>query len=401
MNGACKVWNRVIVHTASAMLLAANLPISLWGQESLCAIYLLNRSPTKGLHLRCTPYEVLHGQKPYIGHICTWGCRAYAHIPKELRKKWDSHSRECLLMGFYDSENLFQLYDIAANSIIKVRDVIFFEDILGHDKFQQGCGRKLQPGMVITETQSPLGTTANADTVDIVTPDPTNDASIRNSLAVLVHSNEMAYLAFSATLPPPVAPTPLILNLKIAKSYKSAMQSPQASEWKKARDAEFEALQHNNTWSLVPRIPNMVVIQHKWVFDIKVQSSLNGPPIIDCFKARLVAHGDSQIHGINYDEVYAPVVRFVSLRIVLHVAAMLDLDIEQGDFCNVFLNGTLSDSDNIFMSQPEGYVLDPDLVCHLHKSLYGLKQGARQWYACLHECLTSFGMQHISSDQAI
>ena len=263
MNGACEVWNRVIVHTASAMLLAANLPISLWGQESLCAIYLLNRSPTKGLHLRCTSYEVLHGQKPYIGHIRTWGCRAYAHIPQELRKKWDSHSCECLLMGFYDSENLFQLYDIAANSIIKVHDVIFFEDILGHGKFQHGCGRKLQPGMVITETQSPLGTTANADTVDIVTPDPTNDASIRNSLAVLVHSNEMAYLAFSATLPPPVAPSPLILNFNIPKSYKSAMQSPQASEWKKACDAEFEALQHNNTWSLVPRIPNMVVIQHK------------------------------------------------------------------------------------------------------------------------------------------
>ena len=80
---------------------------------------------------------------------------------------------------------------------------------------------------------------------------------------------------------------------------------------------------------------------------------------------------------------------------------MLDLDIEQGDFCNAFLNDTLSDSDNIFMSQPEGHVLDPDLVCYLHKSLYGLKQGARQWYACLHQCLTSFGMQRISTDQAI
>ena len=113
MNGGCEVWNRVIVHAASAMLLAANLPLSFWGQAALCATYLLNRSPTKGL--RTTPYEALHGQKPYIGHIRTWGCRAYAHIPKDLRMKWDSYSREYLLMGFYESENVFKLYDIHAN----------------------------------------------------------------------------------------------------------------------------------------------------------------------------------------------------------------------------------------------------------------------------------------------
>ena len=139
MNGNAEIWNKVIVQTVSAMLHTTNLDIVFWGQASLAATYLINRSPTKGLALQKTPYEALYRVKPYLGHIRIWGCRAYAHIPKESqkRKKWDLHTRECLLMGFYDSENMFKLYNIAANGIIKCRDVIFFEEVLGHSKFQR------------------------------------------------------------------------------------------------------------------------------------------------------------------------------------------------------------------------------------------------------------------------
>ena len=70
MNGVCEVWNRVIVQFMSAMLLATDLSLAFWGQACLCAIYLSNRSPTKGLK-NYTPYEALHGRKPYIGHIRT------------------------------------------------------------------------------------------------------------------------------------------------------------------------------------------------------------------------------------------------------------------------------------------------------------------------------------------
>lgn len=110
------------------------------------------------------------------------------------------------------------------------------------------------------------------------------------------------------------------------------------------------------------------------MFDVKVTKEV--PPTIERFKARLVARGDSQTRGINFDEVYAPVVRFVSLRIILHLAAMLDLEIEQGDFCNAFLNGVLQDV-KIYMTQPEGYKEEGEAVCLLKKLLYGLKQAAR------------------------
>jgi hypothetical protein len=98
------------------------------------------------------------------------------------------------------------------------------------------------------------------------------------------------------------------------------------------------------------------------------------------FKARLVAKGYSQRHGINYDEVFSPVVRHTSIRAVLALVAYQDLELEQLDVKTAFLHGNLEEE--IFMEQPEGFKQPgtENLVCRLKKSLYGLKQSPRQWY---------------------
>ena len=248
--------------------------------------------------------------------------------------------------------------------------------------------------------------------VEFVEPDADHEANLVAHWTKLMSINDVSTM-FPVSLPynfasystPALAPpstSPLIFDFKIPRGYKDAMRSKHAQHWQLACNAEFDALQTNNTWVLVKQLPDMCIVQNKWVFDVKVLLSLDpaSVPRVDRFKARLVARGDSQVYGINYDEVYAPVVRFVSLRIILHLAAIYDLDVDQGDFCNAFLNGKLAEKD-IYMTQPEGYVSDPTLVCHLQKSLYGLKQSARQWYACLHDCVSSFGMVRTSSDQAI
>lgn len=145
------------------------------------------------------------------------------------------------------------------------------------------------------------------------------------------------------------------------------------------------------------------------MFDVKLKGELtreqNPYQVINRFKARVVARGDSQVEGMNFNKVYAPVVRFASLRIIVHLAALYNFELEQGDFWNAFLNGVLEDIE-IYMTQPEGYVLFNDetnrpIVCLLKKSLYGLQQAARIWYACLHDTLVGFGMKRITHDQAI
>jgi len=70
-----------------------------------------------------TPHEMWFKEKPHLGHIRVWGCRAWAAVPKERRKKFDSKARECTLIGFYDTENLYQLWDVEAKELIKRRDI--------------------------------------------------------------------------------------------------------------------------------------------------------------------------------------------------------------------------------------------------------------------------------------
>ena len=94
-------------------------------------MYLLNRSSHSGLE-DCTPHEMWFKQKPHVGHIRIWGYRACSAVLKEQRKKFDIKTRECILVGFYDTENLYQLWDIEAKELIKRRDVIFHEHIMGH-----------------------------------------------------------------------------------------------------------------------------------------------------------------------------------------------------------------------------------------------------------------------------
>ena len=87
--------NRTIVEKASALLFDSNLPTSFWGYAVQCAVYLMNRSPHNQLiKQRKTPYELWTGRKPDLSHLRVFGTRAFVHVPKEKRKKFDPKSKE-------------------------------------------------------------------------------------------------------------------------------------------------------------------------------------------------------------------------------------------------------------------------------------------------------------------
>lgn len=131
MNGIAERAIGVICTRASAMLCASELPITFWPEATACATFVINRSPTKGLR-NSTPYEQWFGRKPCIGFLRIFGCRASARVPQEKRRKFDDAAFKCLHMGYYESENLYQVWDVAKGKMVKVRDVKFFEDVLGH-----------------------------------------------------------------------------------------------------------------------------------------------------------------------------------------------------------------------------------------------------------------------------
>lgn len=153
-------------------------------------------------------------------------------------------------------------------------------------------------------------------------------------------------------------------------TLQEAMSSSDASQWMAAMQEEMEALHKNKTWELVPLPQGRKAIGNKWVFKIK----RNSDDQVERFRARLVVKGYAQKEGIDFNEIFSPVVRLTTVRVVLAMCATFDLHLEQLDVKTTFLHGDLEEE--IYMLQPEGFEEKGkrNLVCRLNKSLYGLSR---------------------------
>ncbi len=111
------------------------------------------------------------------------------------------------------------------------------------------------------------------------------------------------------------------------------------------------------------------------------------------YLARLVARGFTQEHGIDYTETFAPTVKFSTIRVILVFTAYHDWEVEQLDVVTAFLSTELKEK--VYMRQPEGFRECGDygneLVCELHRAIYGLKQSPRYWYQTITAWLLDFG----------
>ncbi len=173
------------------------------------------------------------------------------------------------------------------------------------------------------------------------------------------------------------------------------MHSEDASKWEAAMQEEYASLMTNGTWELVPLLKDRKSVGCKWVFRTKKDASGH----IVRHKAKLVAKGYSQVEGVDFNETFAPVAKFTTIRCMLAIGSAMDLEIHQMDVKTAFLNGELKE--DIYMDQLQGFVQDgkEDLVCKLKKSLYGLKQSPRAWYQRInmfftHECFSRSQADH-------
>jgi hypothetical protein len=128
----------------------------------------------------------------------------------------------------------------------------------------------------------------------------------------------------------------------------------------------MDALVRNGTWRRVKRDKAMRVLPRKWVLKIKSDGR---------FKARWVVCGHRQREGIDYTDVYASVVKSMSIRVLLTLTAIHDLEAHQLDVLNAFLNADLKEI--IYMELPHGYKED-GYITLLLKTLYGLRQSPRE-----------------------
>ena len=175
--------------------------------------------------------------------------------------------------------------------------------------------------------------------------------------------------------------------------FHEAVKDP---KWREAMSKEIEALELNNTWTLAELPVNKRPINCKWVYKVKYNSDGS----VERYKARLVIRGDQQIEGFDYGETFAPVAKMTSVRCFIAVAATKGWDLHQMDVHNAFLHGDLDEE--VYMTLPPGYRASyHNQVCRLRKSLHGLKQAPRQWFAKLSSKLMDYGFIRSYADYSL
>jgi len=170
------------------------------------------------------------------------------------------------------------------------------------------------------------------------------------------------------------------------------MPSNSQKEWRAACREELESLRKRKVYELVDPPKGRKIIKNRWVFDLKSDGRK---------KARLVAKGFSQVEGIDYDEIFSPVVRFETVQMMLALAALKDWHISGLDVKTAFLYGELDEE--LYMEQPEGFKL-PGLeykVMRLKRAIYGLKQAALAWWRALDKSMATLGCTRLLSDSGI
>jgi hypothetical protein len=166
----------------------------------------------------------------------------------------------------------------------------------------------------------------------------------------------------------------MLISTEDPVTFEEAVKS---EKWRTAMDTEIKAIEKNNTWELTVLPAEAKPIGVKWVFKTK----LNEEGKVDKHKARLVAKGYSQRQGIDYNEVFAPVARWDTIRTILALAAHKGWYVYQLDVKSAFLHGELAEA--IFVEQPQGFEKQGEehKVYRLKRALYGLKQAPRAWYS--------------------
>ena len=126
-NGRVERKHQHILNVARALMFQGDLPITLWGECVLGAVYLINRTPTHILENK-TPYEILFNKEPNYEELRVFGCLCFAHDQKAKGDKFAPRSRKCVFVDYPNATKGWKLYDVATGEIFVSRDVLFYEN---------------------------------------------------------------------------------------------------------------------------------------------------------------------------------------------------------------------------------------------------------------------------------
>ncbi|KAI3790253.1 hypothetical protein L2E82_03169 [Cichorium intybus] len=341
-------------------------------QAASTACYLINMSPSIPLDKK-TPIEVWSGSPANYSDLRIFGCPAYAHVDNG---KLEPRETKCIFLGYKSGVKGYKLW---CPETKKVEQSVNSEHTLEKENSIDQNPSVEQESSTPTPTHQPQRS--------IATDRPRRD--IHPPKRLIEEANIVAYVLNVAEE---------IEGIKEPSTYTEAITSEHCNKWITAMHDEMESLEKNGTWELVKLPKEKKPVRCKWIFKRKEGITPNEEAR---FKAKLVAKGYSQIPGIDFTDVFTPVVKHSSIRTLLSIVAMHNYELEQLDVKTAFLHGELEE--DIYMEQPEGFIIPgkENLVCRLKKSLYGLKQSPRQWYKRFDSFMLSHNFKRSDYDSCV
>ena len=385
---------------------------------------MINRTPSAYIEFKI-PEEVWSGVKVEYSHLKRFGCVAYVH---SVQDKMSPRALKGIFMGYPQGTKGYRLWLIEEGKSTISRNVVFNEKMLYKEYKGKGVASDAKAKKVTFKadliqgptrknyifevgSSSESGNTSeggvtssqrrNSDSEESEEESEGQEESLDGYLLARDHVRRQTkpsamfesgdFVAYALT-----CADDIVTNEP--KSLAEAKRSKDWDKWNASMKEEKASLDKNHTWDIVDRPLRQRVIGCKWIHKLK-----KGIPGVEDprYKSRLVAKGFTQVEGVDYNEIFAPVVKHVSIRIILSYVVNVDAELEQMDVKTAFLHGNLDET--IYMEQPEGFIKkgDEGKVCLLRKSLYGLKQSPRQWNLRFDSFIKTLGFIRCVKDHCV
>src|SRR5260221_4075892 len=345
-NGVAERVNRTLVTMAIAMLKSVESKVgrTAWPYTIRHATLIKNVSPHSSLPDSTSPYERYTGNKPSISMICTFGCEATLHIHRDLCNKLDNCSIPGIHIGIAQGKKAFLVYDPQTRKVHESRDVHFFENT---KSVSERVTIEVEPydsptHMVVPTEEDDVINAGDKDErmeVDEEMDSPDATPELKQSepcrsgricrMPIPDHDAQFEKSTYNCDHNLVGITQVLMAEIKIPHTYEDAMNRPDSDSWLEACAEELGALRETNTYVpvRVSEADPHNIVGCQWVFAIK--KNANGE--VERYKVHIVAKGFNQIYAIDYDETFAPVVKWSSIRILLTLATQSDLEVHQMD----------------------------------------------------------------------
>ncbi|CAI7896192.1 unnamed protein product [Closterium sp. NIES-54] len=394
-NGVAQRANRTIIVGGRTILVDSGLPLRFWPLAIRHATVIKNRVLTHVGGQHWVPMEKWSGKKPLVDMLRVFGCMGLVHVPKEKRDKLQAAAVWAVHLGLARGSKGWLMSDPKSNTIFTTRDAKFMEGLMFKDWSERGRSKvtipigievgtndpllipiELSSSSELTEVSHDLGAERGDTKEEVQQPTPSPKLPPRRTTqgkrdAVRGGAKEGAAKERPKRAAHPRdflkyerlgGPKALLVQEEEDKekgaegemeqiccfgvnlphepaSMEEALAGDDRETWPSSREDEFQSHMENETWTLTNLPPGRKALDCTWVLRVKTDAEGR----LERRKTMLAIKGFQQREGIDFQEVFAPVAKAPTLRVLLAAAAICGWKVEQMDVKTTFLYGMVDE----------------------------------------------------------